>query len=240
MVLTSKTVAIVQSNYIPWKGYFDLIHMVDEFILYDDVQFTRRDWRNRNKIKTKDGIKWLTIPVSVKGKYYQKINETQISDPDWTTKHFETIRTNYAKAPFFRDYKDTIESLYLGCTETSLSAVNLRFLKAICQILGIDTRISLSSDYQLVEGKNERLISLCKQSGAQHYISGPLAKDYLDDSQFAQEGIRVSYIDYSNYAEYPQLFPPFEHGVSIIDLIFNVGAQSHMYLKSFQGHKLPR
>src|SRR5258708_16745526 len=100
----ARKAAIVQSNYIPWKGYFDLINMVDEFILFDDVQYTRRDWRNRNRIKTRDGIKWLTIPVEVKGKYHQKINETPISDASWANKHFETIRTNYKNAPFFRLY----------------------------------------------------------------------------------------------------------------------------------------
>jgi hypothetical protein len=233
MASTPKTVAIVQSNYIPWKGYFDLINMVDEFILFDDVQFTRRDWRNRNKIKTKDGIKWLTIPVLVKGKYFQKINETQISEPDWTRKHFETIRANYAQSPFFREYKDTFEALYLGCGETSLSEINFQFLHAICQILDIHTPITRSSDYQLMDGKNERLITLCKQAGAQRYISGPLAKAYIDESLFVQEGITVSYIDYSNYLEYSQLFPPFEHGVSIIDLIFNVGPNARQYMKSF-------
>src|SRR5262245_47725481 len=103
--MTGKRVAVLQSNYIPWKGYFDLINSVDEFILYDDMQFTRRDWRNRNTIKTPNGIKWLTIPVAVKGKYFQTISETQINEREWGKRHLETLRANYAKTPFFRTYE---------------------------------------------------------------------------------------------------------------------------------------
>jgi hypothetical protein len=234
MISAQKTVAIVQSNYIPWKGYFDLINQVDEFILFDDVQYTRRDWRNRNKIKTRDGSKWLTIPVEVKGKYHQKINETRISETSWGNSHFETLRANYKNAPFFRQYKDMIESLYIDhAAEPYLSVVNLHFLQAICSILGIHTPITWSSNYQVHDGKNERLVALCKQAGAQHYVSGPAAKVYLDETLFAQEGITLSFMDYSGYPEYPQLFPPFEHEVSILDLIFNAGQESPRYMKSF-------
>jgi len=105
-----KKVAILQSNYIPWKGYFDMIGLVDEFILYDDMQYTRRDWRNRNKIKTPNGLAWLTIPVEVKGKYFQKINETIISEPQWAKDHWATIKQFYSKARFFKDYKDIFEN----------------------------------------------------------------------------------------------------------------------------------
>src|SRR5260221_12211734 len=148
-----KKIAIVQSNYIPWKGYFDLINSVDEFILYDDMQFTRRDWRNRNKIKTKDGVQWVTIPVAVKGKYLQKINETQISEPDWGRRHLETLRANYLKSPYFHEYENLLRDLYLSNPSLYLSEVNYRFLKAICDLLGINTMISWSSDYELIEGK---------------------------------------------------------------------------------------
>src|SRR5262245_25332489 len=116
-----KAVAIVQSNYIPWKGYFDLINLVDEFILYDDVQYTRRDWRNRNKIKTANGPQWLTIPVEVKGKYSQKIKDTMITDPDWAHKHWRSIAHSYSKARCFRQYSEFFEDLYFGSTELSLS-----------------------------------------------------------------------------------------------------------------------
>lgn len=228
-----RRVAIVQSNYIPWKGYFDLIAAVDEFILFDDMQFTRRDWRNRNKIKTPNGVKWLTIPVEAKGKYHQKIRETEISDPKWNRKHWTTIVHNYSKAEYFKDNRELFERLYLGSNEKLLSRVNYRFLKAICQLLGIDTQIGWSMDYDLAEGKTERLISLCKQAGATEYVSGPSAKQYLEEALFHQEGVSIAYMDYSGYPQYNQLFPPFEHGVSIIDLIFNEGPHARNFMKSF-------
>src|SRR5215204_4466106 len=115
--IRTKKVAIVQSNYIPWKGYFDLINLVDEFILFDDMQYTRRDWRNRNIIKTSAGPKWLTIPVAVKGNYFQSIQDTTISDPRWARKHWESIVHSYAKAKSFAMYRDVFEALYLTCEE---------------------------------------------------------------------------------------------------------------------------
>jgi hypothetical protein len=230
----SKKVAIVQSNYIPWKGYFDLINLVDEFILYDDVQYTRRDWRNRNKIKTPDGPLWLTIPVKVKGKYYQKIKETEISDPGWSGRHWQSIAYNYSRAPHFDTYKDLFEGLYLGRNERFLSQINYRFLIATCQILGIHTKLSWSMDYHIVEeDKTQRLVDLCKQAGATEYISGPAAKAYVDEGLFKSEGIALRYMDYSGYPEYHQLFPPFEHSVSIIDLVFNEGPNAPRYMRSF-------
>ncbi|MEP7288191.1 MAG: WbqC family protein [Chloroflexota bacterium] len=228
----TRRVAIVQSNYIPWKGYFDLMHRVDEFILFDDMQFTRRDWRNRNKIKTPQGLHWLTIPVEVKGKYYQAIKDTVISDPGWTKDHWRTIQQHYAKAPHFRDYKELFEALYLETTDTYLSAINYRFLTALCKILDIQTKISWSMDYRIVDGKTERLVSLCQQAGANDYISGPSAKDYIDPTLFAAAGITLTFMDYSRYPSHPQLYPPFEHGVSILDLVFNVGAQVGPYMLS--------
>lgn len=230
-----KKIAILQSNYIPWKGYFDLINMVNEFILYDDVQYTRRDWRNRNKIKTSNGLIWLTIPVQVKGKYYQKINEVKVSDLSWAKKHWHTIKHNYSKAKYFKDYKDIFESLYLSCSkETYLSQINYIFIREINNLLGIKTKIRWSSEFRLVEGKNERLIEICKQCNANVYLSGPAAKTYLDEKLFNQEGIQVEWMDYCGYPEYNQLYPPFEHGVSIIDLIFNEGPNATKFMKNFK------
>ncbi|MCX7735837.1 MAG: WbqC family protein [Candidatus Kapabacteria bacterium] len=228
-----KKVAIVQSNYIPWKGYFDMINMVDEFILYDDVQYTRRDWRNRNIIKTPNGLHWLTIPVSVKGKFFQKINETKISDPNWAKIHWNTIKFAYSKAKFFNDYKEYFERFYLSTNEILLSKINQHLLKICCDILDIKTIISTSDNYKIIDGKNEKLISLCQQANANIYISGPAAKDYLDEALFAKEGIQVIWMDYSGYPEYNQLYPPFVHEVSIIDLIFNEGPNATKFMKSF-------
>jgi hypothetical protein len=224
----SKRVAILQSSYIPWKGYFDLIRKVDEFILYDDAQYTKRDWRNRNQIKTKDGLLWLSIPVEVKGKFTQAVKDVCISDPSWAAQHFKTIAAVYARAPRFQEYRGRIEDLYRGATSTQLSAVNRRFIEGLADILGITTKLSWSMDYELPEGRVERLVALCKQAGATSYLSGPSARDYIaqDARLFADAGIEVGYIDYSSYPEYPQLYPPFEHHVSVIDLIVNAGPEA--------------
>lgn len=229
-----KKIAILQSNYIPWKGYFDMINRVDEFVLYDDMQYTRRDWRNRNKIYTQNGPTWLSIPVDVKGKYFQKINETKVSDLNWPKKHWPTIQQNYSKAKHFKDYNELFEELFLNCTEEYLSQINYRFITAINEILGIKTKISWSSEYDLVEGQTEKLLGICKQAGAASYLSGPAAKGYFDDELAAQEGIAVEWMDYSGYPEYQQLHQPFEHGVTILDLIFNEGPNATKFMKSFK------
>ncbi|HEX7342857.1 MAG TPA: WbqC family protein [bacterium] len=228
----SKTVAIVQSFYIPWKGYFDWINTADELILYDDMQYARRFWNNRNKIKTAQGIIWLTIPVQVKGKFHQTIKETKISDPRWNSRHWETLQRSYARAAHFKRYRDIFEPLYLDCDETLLSRINCRFISAICQVLGIRTRISWSMDFPLTEGKTARLVDLCRQAGADIYVTGPTAKAYLQEELFRQAGIGVKYMDYSVYPIYPQLYPPFIHEVSILDMIFNVGPEAPKYMLS--------
>jgi hypothetical protein len=226
-----KKVAILQSNYIPWKGYFDLIGLVDEFILYDDMQYTRRDWRNRNKIKTPNGPAWVTIPVDVKGKYFQKINETLISDPNWAKDHWATIRQFYSKSKYFKDYKDRFEPFFLTNQETHLSKINYELIALINDILGITTKISWSSDYRIIDGKTERLLDLVLQAGGTEYISGPAAKDYIVDSLFGDANVKLSWMDYSGYPEYSQLYPPFEHGVTILDLIFNEGPGAKEFMK---------
>ena len=218
-----KKVAILQSNYIPWKGYFDLIQQVDEFILFDEVQYTRRDWRNRNKIKTPHGLLWLTIPVEVKGKYFQKIRDTRINLPGWNILHWQTIQQNYTHAKYFNEYRGFFERLYQTATQSLLSEVNYHFLTAICELLGVQTRITSSMEYGIIDGKTERLVDLCQKAGATAYLSGPAAKSYIDPGLFTNAGINLEYMDYSNYPEYQQLHQPFEHGVSIVDLIFNTG-----------------
>jgi len=213
------------------------MNRVDEFILYDTVQYTRRDWRNRNRIKTYNGPIWLTIPVEVKGQYYQKIKDTRISDMGWNRKHWKSIVHNYTRAKYFNSYKEQFEELYLGCHEKYLSRINYRFIASICEILGIETKISWSMDYELSDGRNEALIDLCKQAGASEYLSGPAAKGYIDEALFKNNGIKLKYMDYSGYPEYNQLYPPFDHAVGIIDLIFNEGENAKNYLKSFEARK---
>jgi len=228
----TRSVAIVQSCYIPWKGYFDLIASVDEFILFDDRQFTRRDWRNRNRIKTPQGSQWLTIPVETKGRYHQRIDETVIGDPDWAAQHWKTIVHNYAAAPYFPDYRERVEALYESATAPRLSVVNRRFLEAINGLLGIPTRLSWSTDYEAEGARTERLVSLCRAAEATHYLSGPSARSYLDEAAFAEVGIEVSYFDYDGYPEYEQLHPPFDPAVTILDLIFNTGPDAPRYMKA--------
>jgi hypothetical protein len=225
--------AIVQSSYVPWKGYFDLIHAVDQFVLYDDVQFTRRDWRNRNRIKTPRGPAWLTIPVNTKGRYLDPIKDITVSEPSWGVQHWKTIAANYARAPYFSKYAGIFERLYLECRDTRLSAINYTWIQAICRILGIDTRLSWSMDYELAQGRTERLVGICRQVGATSYISGPSARSYIDAQQFVAANVELTYFDYSGYPEYSQLFPPFHHHVSILDLIFNQGPDAARYMLSF-------
>ena len=229
---SGKRIAILQSNYIPWKGYFDLIRSVDEFILFDTAQYTRRDWRNRNRIKTANGLIWLTIPVQVKGRYLQSIQETKVEDQRWRDQHWKTLQHNYSRAAHFADYKTIFEKLYLEGTEDHLSEINRRFIDAICSILEIGTAIRWSSEFPAVEGNTERLVEWCKVAGATEYLSGPAAKEYIDERSFADAGIKLLWMDYSGYPEYRQSHPPFEHGVSILDLIFNEGPKATKYMKA--------
>jgi WbqC-like protein family len=231
--MSGKRIAIVQSSYIPWKGYFDLIRAVDEFVLLDDVQFTRRDWRSRNQIKTQHGPAWLTVPVRSKGLFQQLIRDTCVSDASWSQKHWATLRASYARAPFFAAFENSIGDLYRAvATEQRLSMVNYRLIAGVCRILGIGTPITWSSDYIVsTDGRNARLIDICKQAGATHYLSGPSARGYVDTEMFANAGICVDFADYSGYAEYPQVYPPFTHHVSALDLIFSTGPDALGYMK---------
>jgi len=234
-----KKVAIIQSNYIPWKGYFDVINSVDHFVLYDDVQYTRRDWRNRNKIKTASGTRWLTVPVCVSGKYFQAIKDTQVFEKGWAESHFDILRQSYLKAPFWSQYSNWLKVLYENAEKLSyLSEINLLFINAICKKLEIPTQITFSSCYELAPGKSEKLLSICTALNADVYISGPAAKNYLDDSIFNLSGIKVEWFEYGDYIPYSQIHPPFEHSVSILDLILNVGPESVYYMNSFKKERL--
>jgi len=199
-----KRIAIVQSNYIPWRGYFDLIAAVDEFVLYDDMQYTRRDWRNRNRIKTARGLQWLTIPVQAKGHYETPIRQIRIDGDQWAVNHWKALEQHYKRAPHFGDIATWLAPLYLDQSMELLSEVNRLFLEAICRYLGIRASITNSWDYEVTAGKSERLANICSQAGAQQYVSGPAAKNYLDERFFADRGIGVVWFDYAGYSEYPQ------------------------------------
>jgi hypothetical protein len=226
-----KKVAILQSDYIPWKGYFDMIAAAHEVILYDDMQYTRRDWRNRNQIKTPQGVRWLTVPVKVKGKYHQKIKDTEIDGSDWASAHWRTLAQNYRRAPHFNEIAAWIEPLYLAESYTHLTQLNRRFVEAVCDYLGIRTVISNSWDYTLLDGKTQRLADLCAQAGGTEYISGPAAKGYIEEDVFIDRGIKLTWFEYSGYPEYPQLWGEFTHGVTILDLLFNCGKDASHYMR---------
>ncbi len=228
-----KKVAILQSNYIPWKGYFDLIDSVDDFVFYDEVQYTRRDWRNRNKIKLSTGPTWLTIPVQVKGGFEQKISVTRVSTSRWAQEHWLSISHAYARAKFFDMYRDLFKDLYKRAEEMEyLSQINCMFIEAICSQLAINTRLHQSSEFVFLEGKSERLAGICRDLKADAYVSGPAARDYLKEQVFVEMGMSVEWFKYGPYQEYPQLYPPFEAAVSILDLLFATGADARQFIKA--------
>ena len=225
-----KRVAIVQSNYIPWKGYFDLIDRVDEFVLLDDVQYTRRDWRNRNQIKTPQGLHWLSIPLQVRGNYLDAINQMQVCDRGWAQQHWRTIHHHYRQAPGFAVHAGWLEAAYEEAARLSrLSEINELFLRAICRALEIPTLLRRSTDFQLTSGKNERLVELCRQAGATVYLSGPAARSYLDEDAFGAHGLAVEWMSYDGYPPYPQRHGEFSHGVSVVDLLLNTGREARAF-----------
>lgn len=209
-----------------------MIHMADEFVFYDDVQYTKRDWRNRNKIKTPNGLLWLTIPVLTKDKFNQTIMEVKVNGMEWKKKHLKSILINYKKASHFNGLKDFIIDLYETVNTHLLCEINYFFIKKICELLGIHTTFKYSFDFKLVNGRTERVVDLCQQLGATHLINGPSARHHMNEELFRQAGIKVTYMDYTGYPEYPQLFPPFEHNVSVLDLILNTGSNAAKFMKS--------
>ncbi len=223
------SVVILQPNYVPWKGYFDLIASCDLFVLYDDVQFTKNDWRNRNLIKTPKGLEWLSVPVG--GKISRLIRDVEIPDSRWQLQHWRTLQANYARARFARQTFEILEPVYLHERHTNLAVLNRRLIELVCTLLGIDTPIRSSSEFPARSSASDGVLALCKQVGARRYISGPAARAYLREQDFADAGIEVRWFDYSGYPEYPQLWGDFKHNVSILDLVFNCGEGARRYLK---------
>jgi hypothetical protein len=227
-----KKVAILQSNYIPWKGYFDIINSVDEFVFHDDLQYTKNDWRNRNRIKTEKGAIWLTIPCGTNQK--RLICEVEMKDNSWQKKHWNLIERNYCKTRYWNIYKDFFSEIYLSNKWGKLSEFNQTLIKKISkELLEITTIFRDSREFNLKSSKAERVLELLKKIGATSYLSGPSARNYLKESMFKEANIDIYWMDYSGYPEYNQLFKPFIHSVSIIDLIFNEGPDSRNYMKSF-------
>lgn len=219
-------VVINQSNYLPWKGYFDLIHDADVFIFLDDVQYTRRDWRSRNRIKTRNGLLWLTVPVG--DDINRLINEVPLPAGPWGQKHWESIRHAYRESPHFSAYAPYLAEVFARPPSPTLSGFNQSLISTIARdFLGIrHTRFMDSAAFRVEVAKQDRILALLKAVGATTYISGPAARSYLREEDLAAEGIELIWKDYSGYPAYPQPHPPFEHAVSIIDLLFATGPEA--------------
>lgn len=215
-------VAVLQSNYIPWKGYFDIIHDVDLFLFYDDRQYTKNDWRNRNRIKTPGGPAWLTIPV---GKRESRlICDVPLPGRDWARAHWQRLQEVYGAAPYFDEYRAYFERVYLGTEWRGLSELNQALITGIARdLLGLSTAFGDSRDYRLTGAKGERVLELVEQAGGRVYVSGPSARAYLPVEAFAARGIDVVWKDYAGYPAYPQLHPPFAHEVTVLDVLFHTG-----------------
>ena len=230
--MKNKTIVILQSNYIPWKGYFDLIRQSDEFIFYDEVQYTVRDWRNRNKIKTAEGLKWLTIPVGPDIR--RKISEVEMSSQDWKQKHRNIIRQHYRNAPYLKDAEELLETLYSN-TINNLSEYNQFTIKTISEWLGIEAVFTDSRKYNPTGDKISKLTDILHKTNAQTLLCGPNVMNYLKQEDLEKTGHTLKIIDYSGYPEYQQLYPPFTHFVSILDLIVHTGKKALNYLDKNQG-----
>ena len=225
----AKTVAVIQSSYLPWKGYFDIIHDADVFVFYDDVKYTKNDWRNRNRVKMNDQVVWLTIPIG-KDAVHQRICDVTIQPGDWQEKHWRTIRQCYGKCEFFHEYAPVFEQIFCRRQWTSLSELNQALIRQICEWLKIDSQLVDSREFPREGSKQDALIALLKKVDATDYVSGPAAGDYIDPMVFEREGIELTFKDYGNYPEYPQGEGGFEHGVSVIDLLFRFGADCPRFI----------
>ena len=225
---TVRTLGCIQPSYIPWRGYFDIIQRSDVFVFHDDIQYTKQDWRNRNRIKAAQGVTWLTIPIQ-KQTVSGPINEALIDNAQrWSGKQWRMIDAAYKKSPHFRDYRTFFEEIY-NREWTHLSEMCIVLTKQICEWLNIETELMRSSDLDITGAKTDRLVQMCEQLGTRHYLSGPSAKDYIETEKFDAIGTSVEYIAY-DYPEYPQLHGEFRGDLSIIDLLFNCGEESPRYI----------
>ncbi len=220
---------ILQPSYIPWRGVFEQIYEADLFIFYDDVQYDKRGWRNRNLIKTPNGPLWLTIPVYSHGAQVEHTPINQIGicwDEAWNQKHWKSIQTSYSRAPFFSKLAPLLEEKYAS-HPILLADFTVDLTIALANELGIShTRFMRSSHLEGIQGtKTDRLLAILQRVGATQYISGPSARDYIDFEKFRQASISLEFMEYG-YPEYPQLYPPYEAQVSILDLMFMTGPQA--------------
>jgi len=226
-------VVILQPSYIPWRGFFHQIALADVFVFYDDVKYDKNGWRNRNRIKTQSGSRWLTIPVLTGGveTNHTPINQIPVDwSKDWTRVHWNTLTTSYARAPYFDHYSDELKQFYED-RPILLTDITIPMTIWAAQKLGIQhTRFMRSSDIPGITGqKTERLIQILTYLGCTTYISGPSARDYIETERFEAAGIDLKYMAY-NYPEYPQLYPPYDPQVSILDLLLMTGPKALSFI----------
>lgn len=221
--------AVHQPQYLPWLGYFHKMANCDLFIFLDDVQYKKREFQNRNKIKTPNGPLWLTVPVETKDKFLQNINEVSINnDSDWTKEHWRSIEHNYAHAAFFKENADFYSALYREKWD-KLMDISMRVIEHTLSYLDIGTPCEMSSRYNIKSTSTQRIVDLCKKAGADTYLSGAGGKEYMDEKLFADNGIKLLYQDYK-HPEYTQLHGKFEPYMSVLDLILNCGPKSREIL----------
>jgi hypothetical protein len=223
--------AIVQPSYIPWRGYFDLIRRVDVFVFYDDVQYDRRGWRNRNRIKTAQGTKWLTIPVHARGAQTDNlpINSIPVVESSWPLEHLRALQRAYADAPYFNRYEAWLREAY-AAPPRLLADFTIALTVEIARILGIrGTRFLRSSSLGAAGAKSDRLLDVLGKVGANHYVSGPSARDYIEEEKFHAAGVEMEWMQY-DYPESPQLYPPYDPHITVLDLLFMTGDRAPRYI----------
>lgn len=224
--------AILQPSFLPWRGYFHQIQKVDCFVFYDDVQYDKHGWRNRNRIKTAQGAQWLTVPVSNRGVVSDgiAINAVEIDwSTNWPRKHLATVKQAYARAPYLQTYLPIIEKAY-AARPKRLVDLTVSMTRDLAAVLGLDkVQFYLSSELGVSGEQTERLLRICSKLGAGHYLSGPSARSYLKEEMFGEAGLTLQYMEYL-YPEYPQLHGPFDPQLSIIDLLFMTGPEAPRYI----------
>lgn len=221
--------AIHQLQYWPGLRFFAKMRQADLFIYLDDVQYEKREFQNRNRIRTPRGWQYLTVPVISKGRFSQKINEVELENTGaWAADHLQAIKLNYARAPFFKEHLPALEELYSRDYRllADLAIATMDFLR---EALGIKTPVKFSSEYAVEEASSARLARLCAAAGAGEYLSGAGAKAYLDPGVFSFAGIKLSWQEFKP-REYPQAFPGFEPDLSALDLLLNCGPRSADWL----------
>jgi hypothetical protein len=215
-------ISVHQPQYLAWIGYFHKILKSDAFVFLDDVQYKEREYQNRNRIKTKDGSQWLTVPVLKSGQRFIKINEAAIDNGQkWQKRHWKAICLNYSQAPYFKQYSGFFEDLYSRQWD-KLVDLNIHMIKGINGILGIQKDISLSSQLGVQSAKTQRIIDICRALQADTYLSGQGGKDYLEEELIASAGLKLIYQDF-RHPEYVQCYDGFLPYMSMIDLLFNCG-----------------